>query len=166
MNLIDKFKMKIAEKATENLAAKAEAGGLGPFLQKAYVSTKGQKTNISAILFIITAAVAQYGPPWSEDYARISAVVFLGLGWLGLVDKAKRNEPIFEPWLLAAISQASAGLTAAGGAMLAISQSGIVEMLLPDQPRASDMLALGSAAAMSITAFLNRVTKASASEPK
>jgi len=166
MSVITKLKLKIAEKATENLAVKAERGDFGPRVQKAYVATKGQKTNISAVLFIITAAVAQYGPAWAEDYARFSALLFLGLGWLGLVDKAKRNEPIFEPWLLQAIAQASAALTAAGGTMLAISQSGIVEILLPDQPCAADTLAFGSTVAMSLTAFLNRVTKASAADPK
>lgn len=162
MGLIDKFKLKLAEKFTENLAEKAERGDLGPGVQKAYRATKGWKTVIGAAFFIITMAVNFYGPPWSADYARVSALAFLGLGWLGFVDKARRNEPIFDPWLIDALRQAAAAFAGASAVMLSIAQSGLLALFLPNDPCAADYLTVGATVCGSLSLFLNRVLKASA----
>lgn len=162
MGLVDKVKMKVAEKVTENLAEKAERGDFGPGVQKAYRATKGWKTVIGAAFFIITAAVDFWGPPWATDYARLSALAFLGLGWLGFVDKARRNEPIFDQWLLDALRQAAAAFAGASAVMLSIAQSGLLALFLPRDPCAADYLTVGATAAGSIALFLNRVLAASA----
>ncbi len=161
-NLANDIKLKVAEKVTENLAAKAERGEMGPTVQKAYRATKGWKTVIGAAFFIITMAVNFYGPPWSAGYARVSALAFLGLGWLGFVDKARRNEPIFDPWLIDALRQAAAAFAGASAVMLSIAQSGLLALFFPNDPCSADYLTIGATAAGSLSLFLNRVLKASA----
>lgn len=162
MGVIDNLKLKVAEKVTENLAEKADRGDMGPVVQKVYRATKGWKTVIGAAFFIITMAVDFYGPPWASDYARLSALAFLGLGWLGFVDKARRNQPIFDQWLIDALTQAAAAFAGVSAVMLSFAQSGLVKMLLPNEPCATDYLNLGSVAAGSLAVFLNRVLAASA----
>lgn len=159
---IKDIKLKIAEKVTENLASKAERGDFGPAVQTAYVKTKGWKTVITSALFIITMAVDFYAPPWAEQYVHLSALGFLGLGWLGFVDKARRNEPFFDPWLLDALRQAAAAFAGASAVLLSLAQSGLLQMFLPSDPCAPDYLTVGATAAGSISLFLNRVLAASA----
>lgn len=164
-NLVEDVKLKVAEKVTENLAHKAERGDMGPTVQAAYVKTKGFKTVIAAALFTVTMAVDFYGPPWAAEYARLSALAFLGLGWLGFVDKAKRNEPFFDTWLLDAFRQASAAFAGASAVMLSIAQSGLLKMLMPNDPCGADYLTVAATVTGSLAIFLNRVLAASAAAP-
>mgnify|MGYP000499882251 FL=1 len=165
MGLGTTVKIKVAEIAAKNLAHEAETGKLGALVQRAYLATKGKKTAIGALLTTITLAVAEFTPPWADKYTRIAALVAMGLTALGVLDKARRKEPIFEPWVLETLAAVSAAFAGASGVLFGIAQSGLLEAILPDQPCLSDTVTLWTTAVGSALTFLNRLAKASAAAP-
>lgn len=163
MGVIEKIKIKVVEKAAENLSLKAEQGAFGALIQRAYVATKGNKTYVGTLLCIITLSVNQFSPPWADGYVRYAALASGVLTAIGLLDKARRNEPVFEPWFLNALAAANAWVSAASAAVLAFASGGL---LFPGNPGMADLVIVYTTAVTTATAFLSRLAKASASEPK
>lgn len=166
MSILDKLKLRAAEYAAKDLSKKAEAGELGSFAQRAYRATKGYKTAIGLALFLITQAVGTFTPPGAEDYIRYLSIAFGVLAAIGAVDKARRNQPIWEPWFLEALASASAWIGAASAAVLGVAQSGLFDLLFPGDLLLLDNVTLLFTALTTATAFINRLAKASAAEPK
>lgn len=157
---------KVAEIAAKDFAAEAEKGELGPSVQACYVKTKGYKTAFALALFLISMALGQYTPPHYDCYMRYVDITFGALTALFAIDKLRRKEPIFDPWLLEALAAWSAWLAAASTTVLAIAQGGILELIFPKYPGLSDQVTLYTTALVTATAFVNRAAKASAMQPK
>lgn len=157
---------KVAEYAAKDFAAKAEKGELGPTVQKAYVKTKGFKTTFAVVLFLIVQALGQFTHPDYDNYIRYAGIVTGALIAMGFLDKARRNEPLFDPWLLEALAAWSAWLAAASTTVLAIASGGLLDLLFPNHPGLSDQVTLITTALVTATAFVNRAAKASALKPK
>lgn len=166
MSVIDRIKIKIAEKAAENLSKQAEAGKFGTLAQRLYITTKGQKTNIGLFLCVITLAVAQFSPPWADAYVRYSAIASGVLVAIGLLDKARRNEPVFEPWFLDAFAAANAWVATLSATILAFASGGLLDLIFPKHSGLADLVTLWATAATTATAFLSRLARASADTPK
>ncbi len=166
MNLIDRLKVRAAEYAATDLSKKAAKGELGGFAQRAYRATLGYKTTIGLALFLITQALGTFTPPGADDYIRYLSIAFGVLAAIGAVDKARRNQPIWEPWFLEAMAAASAWIFAASAAVLGFTQSGLLDLIFPGDLALVDTVTLVCTALTTATAFINRLAKASAAEPK
>lgn len=158
--------IKVAEIAATDLSKKADAGELGGFAQRVYRATLGVKTEIGLIFFLITQAIGEFAPPGAEDYLRYLSIAFGVLAAIGAVDRARRNQPIWEPWFLEAMAAASAWISAASAAVLGFTQSGLLDLIFPGDLALVDTVTLVCTALTTATAFLNRLAKASASDPK
>jgi hypothetical protein len=166
MGIVERLKLKLAEYAARDLAAKAENGELGGAVQTCYVKTKGYKTVFALALFLIVQALGQFTPPGYDDYLRYSGIASGALTALGLIDKLRRKEPIFDPELLAALAAWSLWLGSVSVTVLGLASSGLLDLLFPKHPGLSDQVTLITTALVTATAFVNRAAKASAIELK
>lgn len=157
-----KVGQKVAEYAAKDFAAKAEKGELGPRVQAAYVKTKGLKTTIALALFLIVQALGQFTPPNFDCYIRYAGIATGALVALGILDKLRRNEPIFEPWFLEALATVSAWVASLSTVALGVAQSGLLDLIFPGDLRLVDQITLITTALTTATAFVNRAAKASA----
>lgn len=164
MGLFDKLKMKLAEAAATNLSRKAERGDLGVVIQAVYVKTLGKKTFIGMLLSLFTLAVAQFAPPWADSYVRFAGMASGVLMAIGLLDRARRAQPVFEPWFLEAFAVVTEYITALSAAVLAFAASGGFSLVLKT-PGLDDKMILVATALGSATAFIGRLAKASAVIP-
>ncbi len=166
MNILDSIKLKIGTTFARNLAEEMEAGKFGPTLRRAYIATKGQKTFIGTVLTTILLAVTAFGPPFATDFFRYASLVATGLTALGLLDKARRSEPIFDPWFLQALAEVSAYVSGFSAFFDWLVSRGLVELMFPGRPGLTDEVTFYLTALTTSTAFLNRVAMASAAMPK
>lgn len=166
MGLVDKIKIKVAEYAAADLSRKAEKGKFGAFVQRAYTATKGYKSVIGVALFLIIQALGQFTPPDYESYIRYSGIASGVLIAVGFLDKARRNEPFFDPWFLEALASISAWVSALSAGVLAWAQSGLFDLLFPGDLQLVDQVTLITTAITTATAFVSRLAKASAYQPK
>lgn len=166
MSIGTTIKIKVAEIAAQNLSKKAERGEFGGFVQRAYLYTLGKKTTLGLALFLITQAVGAFTPPESDSYIRYLSIAFGVLAAIGAVDKARRNEPIWEPWFLEALAAATAWISAGSAAVLGFAQSGLFDLIFPGDLALVDGVTLACTALTTSTAFLSRLAKASASRTK
>lgn len=166
MGLVEKLEIKVATIAAQDLTQKAKKGSFGAFVQRAYLATEGKKTAIGSLLLIITLAVGQFNPPWADCYVRYAAIFSGVLTAIGLLDKARRNEPVFEPWFLEALASVSAWISSMSTTVLAFSAGGGLDLMFPGHPGLSDQVTIWTTAITTATAFLNRLAKASAENPK
>lgn len=166
MGLGDSIKIKVAEVAAADLSKRAERGAFGAFVQRAYVATKGKKAAVGSLLCVITLAVSQFSPPWADSYVRYSAIASGVLAAIGFLDKARRNEPVFEVWFLEAFAAANAWVAAGSTAVLAFASGGMLDLIFPGHPGLADLVTVYATAATTATAFLSRLARASAAEPK
>lgn len=157
---------KLAELAAKDFAKKAENGDLGARVQAAYIKTKGYKSAFSLALFLIVQALGQFAPPDFDSYIRYASIVSGALFALGILDRARRNEPIWDKWFLEALASASAWIGAVSTAVLGVVQSGLFDLIAPGDLAQVDLITLICTALTTATAFINRLAKASASEPK
>lgn len=164
MSLVDTVKIKVAEIAAKDLSKKAEKGELGGFLQRAYIATKGYKTTIGVAFFLIIQALGTFAPPGSESYLRSLSIAATVLVAIGLLDKARRNEPFFEPWFLETLATVSAWIGALSTAVLGIAQGGMLDLIFPGDLALVDQVTLITTALTTATAFVNRLAKASAAK--
>lgn len=166
MGLREKIGGRIAEYAAKDFAAKAEKGELGPAVQSAYAKTKGLKTAFAMALFLIVQALGQFAPPGAATYIQYSSVVAGALVALGILDKLRRNEPIFETWFLEALASISAWVASVSTVVLAFASGGLLDIVFPGHPGLADQITLFTTAVTTATAFVNRAAKASALRPK
>lgn len=157
---------KIAEYAAKDFAVKAEKGEFGQKVQAAYVKTKGYKTTFALALFLIVQALGQFTPPNFDCYLRYAGILSGALVALGLLDKLRRKEPIFEPWFLEVMAKWTLWFTGASAAVLGVAQGGLLELVFPQYPGLSDQVTIIVTAIGTATAFINRAAKASAMQPK
>lgn len=166
MSILDKIKTKVAEKVAEDLAEKAERGEFGPVAQTIYVRTKGAKTEIGLVLFLLSSAVLEFAPPWASEATRYLALASMGLTAIGVLDRARRSAPIFEPWFLEAFGRINDWIAAVSAVWLAFAQEGLLKLLFPAHADLADTVNLILAAVTVSTAFIGRLAKASAAQPK
>jgi hypothetical protein len=170
MSLLNDVKLKIggkfAELAAKDFAVKAEKGELGNAVQACYVKTKGYKSFFALALFLIVQALGQFTPPNYDCYIRYAGIFSGALIALGLLDKLRRKEPIFEPWFLETMATWTAWFTAASAAVLGIAQGGLLGILFPKYPGLADRVTVIVTAIGTATAFINRAAKASATQPR
>ena len=166
MGLVETVKIKVAEVAAADLSKRAERGAFGTFAQKAYIATKGYKTVIGLAMFLIVQALGQFTPPGFDAYIRYSSIATGVLVAIGFMDKARRNEPIFEPWFLEALAAVSAWVAALSAGVLAWAQSGLFDLIFPGDLHLVDQVTLITTAITTATAFVSRLAKASAYRPK
>ncbi len=157
MGLITSVKTKFLELAAKNLAKSAERGEYGRFIQSLYVATKGYKALIGTTLFVATQAVGQFSPPWADSYVRFAGIATGVLAAIGWLDKARRNEPLFEPWFLEALATVSGWIAAGSTVVLGISSTGLLGVLFPGQEDLRDQINIYATALTTATAFLNRL---------
>lgn len=166
MGLLTNIKTRLAYMAATNLAEKCAKGDMGPLAQKVYLKTKGKKTAIGTVLVVLTMAVAQFSPPWADEWVRYSGIAAGALTAIGWLDKARRSEPVFEPWMLEALATASAWIASVSTVVLAAAQGGTLNLFFPGDLNLVDQVTLYTTAITTATAFLNRIAKASAELPK
>lgn len=164
MNLLDKIKIRAAEYAAKDLSRKAEKGELGGFVQRAYRATLGYKTTIGLALFLIVQAIGTFAPPSADAYLRYLSIAFGVLAAIGAVDKARRNEPIWEPWFLEALAAATAWISVGSAAVIGVAESGLLDLVFPGDLALIDSVTLVCTALTTSTAFLSRLAKASAAQ--
>ena len=133
-------------------------GEHGAFLQRAYVATEGYKTVIGGVLSLFLLALTQYAPPYATTALRALNMVAVVLLAGGLIDKAYKNEPLLPPGMLEAVAFVAHWLTWLQGGLV------LLETFVPGTLYAQldSYLYAGVAA----TAFVNRVARASALNPK
>lgn len=163
MNIMDKLKARAAEYAAKDLSRKAESGEFGALAQRVYRATLGKKTSLGLALFLVTQALGTFTPPESDSYIRYLSIASGVLVAIGCLDKARRNQPIWEPWFLEALAAASAWISAASAAVLGITQSGLLDLIFPGDLALVDSVTLVCTALTTATAFISRLAKASAS---
>lgn len=166
MGLIQKAKIKVAEVAAADLSRRAERGSFGELVQRAYIATKGYKSAIGGALFLIIEALGQFTPPGYDAYLRYAGIASLVLAAIGFIDKARRNEPVFEPWFLETLAAVTAWVSAISAGILAWAQSGLFDLLFPGDLQLVDQITLITTAVTTATAFVSRLAKASAYQPK
>lgn len=162
MGLVEKVKLKVAEFAATDLSRRAEKGKFGAFAQKAYIATKGYKATIGMAMFLIVTALGQFTPPNYDTYIRYSGLASAILAAVGWLDKARRNEPFFDPGVLEALAAVTAWVSALSAGVLAWAQSGLFDLLFPGDLVLVDQVTLITTAITTATAFVSRLAKASA----
>ena len=160
------LKIKAAEIGAKNLAEKADEGAFGSLCQKVYRKTKGYKSVTGLVLFLIIQALGQFTPPNYDCTIRYLSIAAGVLTAAGLLDRARRNEPLFDPALLAALQAWTLWIGAVSTSVLGIASSGVLDLLFPGHPGLSDQVNLITTALTTATAFVNRWAQASATPPK
>jgi hypothetical protein len=166
MGLTEKIEVKIATVAAADLSKKASRGDFGPKFQAFWLGIQGKKTIFALALFLIVQALGQFTPPGWDRYMRYVDLTTAALVALGLLDKLRRKEPIFEPELLDALQAWSKWLAAVSGTVLGMTQAGLFLLLFPKYPGLSDHITLITTALVTATAFVNRAAAASAAQPQ
>lgn len=165
MSIGTTVKIKVVEFGAQDLSHKAESGALGRAVQKAYVATKGYKSTIGIALLAIATALGQYAPPKAELYLWWLGVIGGILGAAGLVDKAYRKQPIFEPWFLEALAKVTGWISVGSAITGTLATQHVFDALFPNNPCVDD-LAIGIFASLTSAAgLLNRLAVASATQP-
>lgn len=159
------IRVKVATIAAADLSHKAACGDFGSRTQEIWLSVQGYKSAIGIAFLAITLAVGQYSPPWAASYVWWSAVVAGILTAGGLLDKAYRRQPIFEPWFLEALAKVTGWISVGSAITGTLASQHVFSALFHNNPCVDD-LAIGIFASLTSAAgLLNRLAVASAAKP-
>lgn len=168
MGLLDKARGGITEFVLGKFGKDIGAGEYGAKAATAYKWVAGQGAFIGSVLALIMGALEAFQPDYASVATRNLGLVGLGLAAIGVLDKLRLKEPIFEPWFLEIVAHVSSKVTLLSGGLLSLDEfltSYAPHLMTAKLEGIEDLVQLWLAAVVAACALINRFARASASAP-